>query len=117
MPSQGLAFHKDSGKKRPEVVIGDHEGKTCSEAFKDLVMAAYKTAGFEVALNWPYKGGAITWIYGQPQKGQEALQVELNRKLYMDEESKDKNSDYKRIQDRLKKAIAFIVKNQKKFLG
>ena len=116
MPSQGLDFHRDPGESRKDIVISDHGGQSCSEAFKNLVAAAYKTAGFEVAFNWPYKGGAVTRHYGQPEKGQEVLQVELNRKLYMDEKSKKKISNYRQVQAQLKQAIAFIVKNQKKFL-
>ena len=116
MPSQGLAFHRDPGENRKDIVISDHEGRSCSKAFKNLVVTAYKTAGFEVAFNWPYKGGALTRCYGQPKKKQEALQVELNRRLYMDEKSKKKISNYRQVQAQLKQAIAFIVKNQKEFL-
>ena len=92
MPSKGLDFHRDTGESRKEIVISDNEGKSCSKTFKDLVLRAYKSAGFEVALNWPYTGGAITQYYGQPKLGQHSLQVELNRKLYMDEKTKNKNS-------------------------
>ncbi len=116
MPSQGLAFHRDPGAERPEIVISDYEGQTCSKALRDLVAEGYKAAGFEVAFNWPYKGGAIAQRYGQPHKGREALQVELNRKLYMDEESKQKTSNYKRVQSQLSQALAFIMKSQKDFL-
>ena len=97
MPSKGLDFHRDTGESRKEIVISDNKGKSCSEAFKDLILRAYKSAGFEVALNWPYTGGAITQHYGQPSLGQYSLQVELNRKLYMDEETKNKNSNYKQF--------------------
>ena len=109
MPSKGLAFHRDPGQRRAEIVVSDCGGKSCSIAFRDLVIKAYKKAGFQVVLNWPYKGGAITQTYGQPHKGQEALQVELNRKLYMDEKTKNKSSNYENIQNQLKKAIEFIV--------
>ena len=116
MPSQGLAFHRDQGKSRKQIVIGDNDGRSCSADFKDLVFTAYKTAGFEVAFNWPYKGGAITKNYGRPKLGQNSLQVELNRKLYMDEETKKKSPQYTQVQFQLKRAIAFIVQNQKERL-
>ena len=116
MPSQGLDFHRDSGENRKEVVIGDQEGRSCSKAFRDLIATAYKTAGFEVGFNWPYKGGAVTQIHGQPHKGQEVLQIELNRSLYMDEKTKKKISDYKKVQNQLQEAVAFLIKNQKEFL-
>ena len=112
MPSQALSFHRDTGEKRKDIVISDNEGCSSSIQFRDLVLKAYRVAGFEVALNWPYKGGAVTQSYGQPSLGQHCLQVELNRKLYMDEKTKQKNSTYKKTQSQLKKAIAFIMQNQ-----
>ena len=112
MPSQGLSFHRDKGEKRKDIVISDNEGCSCSKQFRDLVVEAYQRSGFEVALNWPYKGGAITQTYGRPALGQHCLQVELNRRLYMDEKTKRKNINYTRVQTQLKKAIAFIMRNQ-----
>ena len=81
-----------------------------------MVLTAYKTAGFEVSLNWPYTGGAIVQHYGQPHLGQHCLQVELNRKLYMNEETKSKTSNYKQVQIQLKEAIAYILKNRNQLL-
>ena len=112
MPSQGLDFHRDTGESRKEIVISDNEGRSCSKPFRDLLVKAYEQAGFEVALNWPYKGGAIIQNYGQPHHGQQALQIELNRKLYMDEETKEKKVSYKQVQDQLTQAMDFIIKNQ-----
>ncbi len=112
MPSKGLAFHKDKGENRKQIVISDNKGKSCSKVFRDLIITAYqKAAGFEVGLNWPYVGGAITQHYGQPGMGQHCLQVELNRNLYMDEKTKIKSSNYEKIQKQLKQAMEYIVKN------
>ena len=148
MPSQATAFHKDTGRLRTEVVIGDNEGKSCSPAFRDLVISAYKKAGFQVALNDPYQGGAIIKQYGKQsislQKAngitsketqnqdpfqddeeaeaewtfketqnhlQEALQIELNRKLYMNEVTKEKNKHFSKIQKQLQVAFDHIVNN------
>jgi N-formylglutamate amidohydrolase len=88
MPSVGTSAHKDPGQKRAEIVVSDQEGKSCEKEFKDLVIAAYTDAGFQVAYNWPYVGGRVTQTYGQPKLGQHTIQVELNRALYMDEENK-----------------------------
>ncbi|MCY4321724.1 MAG: N-formylglutamate amidohydrolase [Bdellovibrionaceae bacterium] len=115
MPSKGLAFHKDRGSLRPDIVIGNNRGQSCSKKMTNLVVKAYRKAGFKVALNWPYKGGAITYTYGQPHKGQEVLQVELNRKLYMDEKTKKKSKNYKNIQIRLNLAVQKIVEGIRLF--
>lgn len=88
MPSVGTQEHRDPGEKRADIVISDCEGRSCSADFRDRVIAAYERAGFKVAYNWPYKGGRVTETYGHPNRGQESIQVELNRSLYMDERSK-----------------------------
>jgi N-formylglutamate amidohydrolase len=88
MPSKGTAAHRDQGAERPQIVVSDLEGKSCMKSYADLVKRAFDRAGFQVAYNWPYKGGRITEAYGQPQLGQHVLQVELNRKLYMNEDTK-----------------------------
>lgn len=88
MPSEGTKLHLDYGEKRAEVVISDGPDKSCMPEFRDLVVDAYKNQGFEVRLNWPYIGGGITQTYGKPSQGQHTIQVELNRKLYMDEKTK-----------------------------
>lgn len=89
MPSMGTSEHRDPGQRRADIVISDCEGKACSPEFRERVISAYKSAGFQISVNWPYKGGRITETYGRPASGIEAIQVELNRSLYMDETSKN----------------------------
>lgn len=88
MPSVGTKEHRDPGERRADIVVSDSDGKSCSSWLKDLVIDAYKAQGFNVAYNWPYKGGRVTETYGKPHEGQESIQIELNRALYMDEETK-----------------------------
>lgn len=88
MPSKGTEKHRDPGETRAEIVISDQEGKSCDLAYKELVVNAYKNAGFEVKINWPYVGGRVTQTYGVPEKGQNCIQVEMNRGLYMNEVTK-----------------------------
>ena len=110
MPSQGTAAHRDPGVRRPQIVVSDRDGKSCEPWYKDTVIAAYQSAGFEVAYNWPYKGGRITETYGQPENGQHTLQVEMNRALYMDEITKQRKDEaFSEIQKRVFKALAFII--------
>jgi N-formylglutamate amidohydrolase len=88
MPSVGTEAHRDPGQHRADIVVSDGEGKSCEAAFKNLVIEAYSRTGLNVAYNWPYVGGRVTQTYGQPKEGQHALQVEINRALYMDETTK-----------------------------
>lgn len=110
MPSMGTSEHPDPGERRADAVISDCEGTSCSAFFRDLVVASYETAGFKVRVNWPYKGGRVTQTYGKPALGQESIQVELNRGLYMDESSKALLHDrLGAMQDRLKQALASVL--------
>tara|TARA_Y100001935_G_scaffold195154_2_gene163233 strand:- start:3427 stop:4242 length:816 start_codon:yes stop_codon:yes gene_type:complete len=88
MPSKGTSAHRDPGQDRAEIVISDFLGKSCSVEYKDLVVSSFEKAGFQVGYNFPYIGGRVTQTYGHPDRGQESIQVELNRKLYMNEETK-----------------------------
>lgn len=109
MPSLGTAMHRDPGERRADIVVSDCKGTSCSAEFKDLVIAAYVTAGFKVAYNWPYLGGRVTEQYGDPARGQNAIQVELNRDLYMDEKTKKlKVEGAKKVQDKVLFALDYI---------
>lgn len=108
MPSRGTRMHKDPGENRADIVVSDCLGKSCHRHFKDLVIAAYASAGFKVGYNWPYMGGRVTEQYGKPDVGQQALQVELNRGLYMDEKTKQILPQHQQIQKKILKALSYI---------
>lgn len=108
MPSKGTRMHRDPGQTRADIVVSDCLGKSCSTQFRDLVIAAYVTAGFKVGYNWPYMGGRVTEQYGHPEKGQQAIQVELNRSLYMNEETKQLLPGHTEIQQKILKALTYI---------
>lgn len=110
MPSVGTKLHSDQGQERAEVVISDYHGTSCSEAYRDLVIAAYEKSGFKVAYNTPYVGGGITRQYGKPKEGKHCIQVELNRKLYMNEEDKQMDIDAaNEVKEKIQKALKLIV--------
>ena len=108
MPSLGTRMHKDPGQLRADIVISDCIGKSCHPKFRDLVIAAYATAGFKVGYNWPYTGGRVTETYGKPNQGQHAIQVELNRSLYMDEVTKKLKPQADDIKLKIQSALVYI---------
>jgi N-formylglutamate deformylase len=111
MPSVGTKEHRDPGEPRAEIVVSDCHGKSCEPKFRDLVIAAYVTAGFKVAYNWPYFGGRVSEQYGEPQKNHHAIQVELNRALYMDEKTKKlKPAEAEKVQAKIEKALSYVVR-------
>ena len=111
MPSQATRVHGEQGQIRPEITVSDNSGNSASEFFRDLVIKSYKDMGFEVVLNWPYEGGGITTLYGAPQKNQHTLQIELNRKLYMNETTKQPlDKEFKKVQKQLEGAVMKIYR-------
>ena len=67
----------------PPVVLGDRHGASSAPAFAAAAEAAVRDAGFQVARNHPYAGGHITARHGRPAEGIHALQIELDRSLYL----------------------------------
>jgi N-formylglutamate amidohydrolase len=109
MPSNPMA---DQGGGRPDFVLGDRYGASCNGELTRLATAQLKSMGYVVALNKPYAGGYITEHYGRPQQGRHALQVEINRALYMDETSFAKSTGFERLKRNLEqvaKALAACV--------
>jgi N-formylglutamate amidohydrolase len=70
----------------PGVVFGDRHGTSIAPDYMDAAVAAAEASGYEVARNAPYAGGYITARHGRPPSGVHALQLELDRSLYLDEE-------------------------------
>jgi N-formylglutamate deformylase len=72
-------------RPRADVVLGDRYGTSCAPAITDTIETALRDLGYSVSRNKPYAGGFITEHYGNPAAGLHAIQLELNRALYMDE--------------------------------
>lgn len=85
MPSRAARLHRDRGAQRPDVIPGDLRGQSCAAWLTQTTAAFFLGEGHSVVLNDPYAGGAIARSYGAPAAGVHAIQVELNRALYMDE--------------------------------
>jgi N-formylglutamate amidohydrolase len=81
MPSKALL----NFKKEPDIVLGDNFGKSCSIELINYFQNVFQENGFTVEVNNPYAGGFITRNYGNPSKGVHTIQIEINRKIYMDE--------------------------------
>jgi N-formylglutamate amidohydrolase len=82
MPSSSLG--RDDWRK-VDMVIGDRYGTSCAPELTDAVELALVKRGYTVVRNRPYAGGFITEHYGEPPLGRHALQIEVNRGIYMDE--------------------------------
>ena len=85
MPSRAVG--RAAGVRSPDVVLGDRHGSSCSAEVTRLLRAQFERAGWRVALNRPYAGGWSTQLWGRPDEGLHAVQVELNRALYLNEDA------------------------------
>jgi N-formylglutamate deformylase len=84
-------------RPRSDVVIGDRYGTSCVAAVAETAEQVLRALGYSVSRNKPYAGGFITEHYGNPSAGLHALQIELNRALYMDERSHERVSGFRRL--------------------
>jgi N-formylglutamate deformylase len=91
MPSNG--GQKDE-RPRPEFVIGDRYGTSCVGIVADCVERTLRELGYTVSRNKPYAGGFITEHYGNPAAGLHAVQLEINRALYMDERRFERSAHF-----------------------
>ncbi len=94
MPSVGVSRDEP---KRPDIVIGDRYGTSCSAVIPDVVERTLARCGYSVGRNKPYAGGFITEHYGNPPSGLHTVQVELNRAVYMDERQRRRSSRFGQV--------------------
>jgi N-formylglutamate amidohydrolase len=106
MPSNPIA---DQGGGRPDFVLGDRFGNSCNGELTRLATNQLKALGYVVALNKPYAGGHITEHYGRPHKAQHALQIEINRALYMDETNFEKSAGFERLVSDLEAMVRALM--------
>ncbi len=105
MPTEALKTAPMIKGKKPDVILGDRFGTTCDRWVSDAVETIFTDAGFNVARNAPFSGGFITRNYGRPSRGFHALQIEIARSIYMNEDKIEKRDDFADIQ----KQFASIV--------
>ena len=91
MPSMGTFPNSEN---RGDIVLGDRFGSSCDPRILHEAKAIFKELGYQVEINKPYAGGFITEHYGRPLSGLHALQIEINRSLYMDELHIDRNDQF-----------------------
>jgi len=94
----------------PDIVLGDRYGTAASNALLRQAEQAFRLRGFNVGRNVPYAGGYTTQLYGQPKRGIHALQVEINRMLYLDEEPIDPIEGFAELRDRLLAALSDLTR-------
>lgn len=109
MPHEALENVGPPGSARPDIVLGDRFGSTAAGSIVERVEAAFARAGLRVARNMPFAGAFITQHYGRPSRQQHAIQVEIDRALYMNERTLELNDDFEAFRSLLTGVIAEIT--------
>jgi len=100
------------GNVRADFVLGDRDGTTCDPSFTEFVRVTLSGMGYRVKVNDPYKGVELVRAYSDPKAGRHSLQIEISKRLYMDEATLEKSGDFEVLQ----KNISSLLKEIQTFL-
>ena len=118
MPADSYAqLEIETDKELADFVLGDHDGRTCDPALIDTVDAFLSARGYRVARNDPFKGVALIARIGRPAERRHSLQIEVNRKLYMNEASYEKSPGFGALQQSLSLLAAHLAEFVRKQLA
>ena len=115
MRSRGNAMNDDDGKERPDFVVSDRDGTTAGGNFTEHVVSVLRAQGYSVGINDPYKGAELIRAYGRPAEQRHSIQIEINRRLYIDEDEVIKHDGFARLErtlDRLLGEVAAFIRSQ-----
>lgn len=113
MPSGANGAGRDSA----DIVLGDCHGASCAPQLVEAARRYLSRRGFAVALNAPYAGGFTTGYYGRPRQRCHALQIEINRAIYMDEQSYRRRSGFSALGEAMAGLIGWLGKAAREHLA
>jgi N-formylglutamate deformylase len=99
MPHEAIEAASGRSGAKPDVVLGDRFGASAAAEVVEHIESAFRRAGLRVVRNSPFAGAYITQAYGRPSRRQHAVQVEINRSLYMDERRVVRNGNFEAIRE------------------
>jgi len=105
MPHEAIEGAAPRGRT-PEIVLGDRFGASASSDVVGALETVFTDLGFRVARNAPFAGAYVTQAYGKPSKGRHAIQIEIDRALYLDEDQVEANENFANMQNLLTEAIS-----------
>jgi N-formylglutamate amidohydrolase len=110
MPAlSGRISEEGPGKARADFVLGDRDGSTCAPEFTALVAATLRDMGYDVKVNDPYKGVELVRAFSDPKENRHSLQIEVNRKLYMDERTREKSPGFDKLRGDITKLLQAVA--------
>jgi N-formylglutamate amidohydrolase len=96
------------GRRRADFVLGDRDGTTCEPQFTAFVRDRLTEMGYEVKVNDPYKGVELVRAYSDPRAGRHSLQVEIAKRLYMNEDTLERNAGFSKLQSDLRDLLVSL---------
>lgn len=108
MPASAAQRTRRSRNGNVDIVLGDRFGASCPEQITSFFESLCEAQGLSVVRNTPYAGGFITQTHGVPVNGRFALQIEINRSLYMNEATLEKNAGFKNLKASLTRITAAL---------
>lgn len=109
MKSRGNAMNLDAGQQRPDFVISDRMGTSSDPRVTAWIAAQFRDMGYHVTVNDPYKGGDIVRTYGKPAQQQHSIQIEINRAIYMNEQTCERSPRYGTLKADIERFLARFV--------
>ncbi|WP_213684691.1 N-formylglutamate amidohydrolase [Roseicyclus sp.] len=109
MPHEALDAVVRPGRPRPQVVLGDRFGASASGEILDALEDGFLGEGLRVIRNAPFAGAFVTQHYGRPSRGWHAVQIEIDRGLYMDERSLRPNADFEKLGEVITRVISRVI--------
>ncbi|MEL7172741.1 MAG: N-formylglutamate amidohydrolase [Pseudomonadota bacterium] len=109
MPADALRAAPRVRGRSPDIVLGDRFGAAAGRSVVAATQAAFERAGFLVGRNTPFAGGYITQRYGRPARGVEAVQIEINRALYLDSRSLEPLPGFEALRARIDRVVRDLV--------
>ena len=94
---------------RADFVLGDLDGAACAPAFTALVRHRLMAMGYSVRLNDPFKGAELVTRYSNPRRARHSLQIEINRRLYLDEAAVAKTAGFDRLRSDLRSLMSAVA--------
>lgn len=109
MPATATAHVVPPASGPVDVVLGDRFGASCAEDISAFIEERLRHHGMRVLRNKPYAGGFITQNHGAPHRGQHAVQIEINRSLYMNEATLEKVENFETVRQVLADLSATLL--------
>lgn len=107
-PKRGIGLVGNRAKP-VDFVLGDRDGTSCSFDLTRSLRDFIKSLGYTVSVNDPFKGVELIDKYSAPGAGYHSLQIEINKALYMDEETQEKTKNFNELKDNIEKIIQFCT--------